>query len=53
MKDEHHNYRKKKLSFLTFLSLVLLLTGVTAQAQTQQVAEPVIESIVDVDRNNR
>jgi hypothetical protein len=38
MKDEHHNHRKRKLYFLlTFLSLVLLLTGITAQAQVQQI----------------
>jgi hypothetical protein len=36
MKDEHHNHRKRKLSLLlTFLSLVLLISGITAQAQTQ------------------
>ena len=36
MKDEHHNHRKRKLFLLfTLLSLVLLIPGITAQAQTQ------------------
>src|ERR1043165_8873465 len=48
MKDEHHNHRKRKLSFLlTFLSVVLLLMGVTAQAQTTQTTQPVIEPVID------
>jgi hypothetical protein len=47
MKDEHHNHRKRKLSLLlTFLSLVLL-SGLTAQAQTP-VIEPAVEPVVDV-----
>src|SRR5689334_3003945 len=42
MKDEHHNHRKRKLSFLfTFLPLVLLLSGITAQAQVQQIIDPI------------
>src|SRR3569832_1562345 len=46
MKDEHHNHRKRKLSFLfTFSSLVLLLSGITAQAQTQQIIDPVIDPL--------
>src|SRR6185295_17049553 len=49
MKDEYHNHRKKTLSFLlTFLSLVLLLSGITARAQTQQVIDPVIDPVQDV-----
>src|SRR3954470_24642893 len=48
MKDEHHNHRKRKLSFLlTFTSLVLLLSGITARAQTQQI-DPVIDPVIDV-----
>ncbi len=48
MKDEHHNHRKRRLSYLlTFLSLVLLSTGVTAQAQTK-IIDPVIDPVVDV-----
>src|SRR6185436_2251445 len=48
MKDEHHNHRKRKLSFLlTFLSLVLLLMGITAQAQTTQTTQSVIEPLID------
>jgi len=46
MKDEHHNHRKRKLCFLfTFSSLVLLLSGITAQAQTQQIIDPVIDPL--------
>src|SRR4051812_2044029 len=46
MKDEHHNHRKRMLSFLfTFSSLVLLLSGITAQAQTQQIIDPVIDPL--------
>ena len=49
MKEEHHNHRKRKLSFLlTLLSVVLLLTGVTAQAQTQQIIEPVIDPVITI-----
>jgi len=48
MKDEHQNHRKRKLSLLLmFLSLVLLLAGITAQAQTTQTTQPVIEPIID------
>ena len=47
MKDEHHNHRKRKISFLlTVLSLVLLLAGATAQAQTQQI-DP-IDTVVNI-----
>ena len=43
MKDEYHNHHKRKLLCLfTFLSLVLL-TGITAQAQIQQIVDPVQE----------
>jgi len=49
MKDEYHNHRKKRLSFLlTFLSLVLLLSGITARAQIQPVIDPVIDPVQDV-----
>ncbi|HEU4837223.1 MAG TPA: hypothetical protein VFS90_22520 [Pyrinomonadaceae bacterium] len=48
MKDEHQNHRKKKLSLLLmFLSVVLLLTGITAQAQTP-IVDPVIEPVVEI-----
>jgi len=48
MKDEHHNHRKRKLLYLlTFLSLVLLSTGATTQAQTK-IIDPVIDPVVDV-----
>jgi manganese oxidase len=48
MKDEHHHHRKRKLSFLlTLLSLVLLLMGITAQAQTTQTTQSVIEPLID------
>src|SRR4029079_18974311 len=47
MKDEHHNHRKRKLCFLfTFLSLVLLLSGITAQAQVEQVQ--IIDPVIDI-----
>ena len=37
MKDEHHIHRKRKLYFLlAFSSLVLMLSGISAQAQIQQ-----------------
>src|SRR5215213_6399522 len=43
MKDEHHNHRKRTLSFLfTFLTLVLLLPGVITRAQVQTI-DPVVE----------
>jgi len=45
MQDQHHNHRKRKLLFLlAFLSLVLL-TGITAQAQETQIIpiDPVVE----------
>jgi hypothetical protein len=42
MKNEQHNHRKRKPFFLlTFLSTVLLLTGISAQAQVQTIADPV------------
>jgi manganese oxidase len=48
MNDEHQNHRKKISLLLTFLSLVLLLlTGITAQAQTTQTVEPVIDPVID------
>ena len=47
MKDEHHKHRKRKLCFLfTFLSLVLLLSGITAQAQVEQVQ--IIDPVIDI-----
>ena len=48
MKDEHHNYRKRKLLFLlTFLSLVLLLmTAASTQAQTTPVCEHITKADV-------
>ena len=47
MKEEHSNHHKRKLPLLlSFLSLVLLLPGVTAQAQTQQIIDPVIDPVV-------
>ena len=46
MKDEHHIHRKRKLYFLlAFSSLVLMLSGITAQAQIQQI-EPVGEELL-------
>jgi hypothetical protein len=48
MKENHHHHRKRKLYFLlTLLSLVLLITGITAQAQTATI-EPVIEPVQEI-----
>src|SRR5215204_4138560 len=41
MKDEHHTHRKRRLS------LLLLLSGITAQAQIQEI-DPVIEPVQDI-----
>ena len=49
MKYEHHTHRKRRLSLLlTFLSLVLLLSGITAQAQVQQIIDPVIDPVQEI-----
>ena len=46
MNDEHHNHRKRRLPFLlTFLSLVLL-SGFSAQAQTETTT--IIDPVVDI-----
>ncbi|HSE18589.1 MAG TPA: hypothetical protein VLB46_16155 [Pyrinomonadaceae bacterium] len=46
MKDEHHNHRKRKLSFLLMLLSLVLISGLTAQAQVQQVVDPIETAIL-------